>query len=70
MDLLEAREEYVRNSAGKPFFAAVCEGAPVGFLYLRETGKATVELAVMENAWNKVEDFFNDLFFSEMDYDN
>lgn len=43
----EAREEYVRNSAGKPFFAAFCEGTPVGFLYLRETGKATVELAVM-----------------------
>ena len=45
--IAEAREEYVRNSAGKPFFAAFCEGAPVGFLYLRETGKATVELAVM-----------------------
>ena len=43
----EAREEYIRGSAGKLFFAAYPDGAPAGFLYLKETGKATVELAVM-----------------------
>lgn len=43
----EAREEYIRSSEGKPFFAAFRGQVPVGFLYLKETGKATVELAVM-----------------------
>ena len=43
----EAREDYIRESAGKVFFCA-CEGeAPVGFLYLKQTGRDTVELAVM-----------------------
>ena len=42
----EAREEYIRSSEGKPFFAAFRGQVPVGFLYLKETGKATVELAV------------------------
>ena len=43
----EAREGYIRGSAGKLFFAAYRDREPVGFLYLKETGKETVELAVM-----------------------
>ena len=43
----EAREEYIRDSAGKSFFCAYNEAEPVGFLYLKQTGKDTVELAVM-----------------------
>lgn len=43
----EAREEYIRDSAGKSFFGAYEDGKPVGFLYLKQTGKDTVELAVM-----------------------
>ena len=43
----ESREEYISGSAGWTFFAAKEEGEAVGFLCLKETGKATVELAVM-----------------------
>lgn len=43
----EAREAYIADSAEQPFFCAVDEGRPVGFLTLRETGKDTMELAVM-----------------------
>lgn len=43
----EAREAYARDSAGKPFFAAFDEDKPVAFLYLKQTGRDTVELAVM-----------------------
>ena len=43
----EAREEYIRGSSGMPFFAAFEQKAPVGFLYLSQTGKDTVELAVI-----------------------
>ena len=43
----EAREEYIEASRGKPFFCAYEAGEPVGFLYLKETGKDTMELAVM-----------------------
>ena len=43
----ESREAYIRGSAGNLFFAACRDQAPVGFLYLKETGKETVELAVM-----------------------
>lgn len=43
----EAVEEYVEESADKLFFAAIENSAPVGFLYLKETGSATVELHVM-----------------------
>ena len=43
----EAREEYIRDSAGKVFFCAVENEKDLGFLYLKETGKDTVELAVM-----------------------
>ena len=43
----ESRETYIADSAGKLFFCAMDGDAPVGFLYLKETGAATVELAVM-----------------------
>lgn len=43
----EAREEYIQDSIGKNFFCAYENEKPVGFLYLKETGKDTVELAVM-----------------------
>lgn len=45
--LEEGREAYIAESAAQPFFAALEDGKPVGFLCLKETGKATVELAVM-----------------------
>ena len=43
----ESREEYIAGSVDKPFFAVYEGGKPAGFLYLKETGKDTVELAVM-----------------------
>ena len=43
----EAREEYIGESRGKLFFCAYQQEQPIGFLYLKETGKATVELSVM-----------------------
>lgn len=43
----ESREEYIRDSAGKDFFCAFDGEKPVGFLYLKQTGNATVEIAVM-----------------------
>ena len=43
----EAREEYVKDSVNQLFFAAMKEEKPIGFLCLKETGKDTVELAVM-----------------------
>lgn len=43
----EATEEYITDSKGKPFFCAYEGEKPVGFLYLKETGRHTVELAVM-----------------------
>lgn len=46
-EISEAREEYIADSEGKTFFATFDENKPVGFIYLRETGKDTVELAVM-----------------------
>ncbi len=56
----EATEEYIAGSKGRPFFCAYQEEKPVGFLYLKETGKHTVELAAMafcksttELAWEK-----------------
>ena len=45
--LSDSREEYIRDSEGKLFFCAYSNEEPVGFLYLKETGKDTVELAVM-----------------------
>lgn len=43
----ETREAYIQDSTEKPFFCAFQNGEPVGFLYLKQTGKDTVELAVM-----------------------
>ncbi|MBO4887281.1 MAG: GNAT family N-acetyltransferase [Firmicutes bacterium] len=43
----ESREYYIRESQGWDFFAAMEGEEAVGFLCLKETGKATVELAVM-----------------------
>ena len=43
----ESREQYIRESAGQPFWAAFENNMPAGFLCLKETGKETVELAVM-----------------------
>ena len=40
-------EEYINDSTGKAFFCAVENEKDLGFLYLKETGKDTVELAVM-----------------------
>ena len=45
--ILEAREEYILDSVGKDFFCAMEKDKVVGFLYLKQTGKDTVELAVM-----------------------
>lgn len=43
----EAREGYISGSGGTIFFAAYDGELPIGFLYLKETGKSTVELYVM-----------------------
>lgn len=43
----EATEEYIADSKGRPFFCAYNDGSPIGFLYLKETGRHTAELAVM-----------------------
>ena len=43
----ESREQYIADSAGQPFWASVDEDNIEGFLCLKETGKETMELAVM-----------------------
>ena len=43
----ESTEEYIADSKGRPFFCAYADDVPIGFLYLKETGQHTVELAVM-----------------------
>lgn len=43
----ESREEYISGSAAWTFLAAREDHNTVGFLCLKETGKATVEIAVM-----------------------
>ena len=43
----ESREEYIKDSAELPLFAAFDGEKPIGFLCLKETGKETVELHVM-----------------------
>ena len=43
----ESREGYIRESRERIMFAAYDRETPVGFLCLKETGKETVELAVM-----------------------
>lgn len=39
-------EEYISKSASQPFWCAYVDGMIAGFLYLYETGKATLELYV------------------------
>ena len=46
-EIEESREEYIACCVDWTFLAAMEEGKAVGFLCLKETGKATVELAVM-----------------------
>lgn len=43
----ESREKYISESADQLFVAAEEDGKYVGFLTLKQTGNATVELAVM-----------------------
>lgn len=43
----ESTEEYITGSQGRPFFCAYAEDTPIGFICLKETGRHTVELAVM-----------------------
>ena len=43
----ESRENYIKDSCGKLFFCAFEDEKPVGFLYIKQTGKDTVELAVL-----------------------
>lgn len=43
----DSREQYIADSADWMFFAARDEGGYTGFLCLKETGRETVELAVM-----------------------
>lgn len=43
----ESREEYIDRSSGELFLAAVDEGEAVGFLCLRPTSDATVEIDSM-----------------------
>ncbi len=43
----EAREDYIQKSGGWPMVAAFDGKDAVGFLCLKETGKATAEVAVM-----------------------
>ncbi len=42
----EAREDYIRESAALPFFAAYDGASPIGFVCLKETGRDTAELFV------------------------
>ncbi|MBO4636904.1 MAG: GNAT family N-acetyltransferase [Clostridiales bacterium] len=46
-EVVESREQYIRESEDKIFFAALDGDSPAGFLYLKQTGRDTVELAVM-----------------------
>lgn len=46
-EVTESRESFISESAEQPMFAAFEDGEPVGFLCLKETGRDTVELAVM-----------------------
>ena len=44
--ILESRETYIRECACQLFYAAYDEELPIGFIYLKETGRDTSELAV------------------------
>lgn len=43
----ESREQYIKESADQPFWASVDGDVTEGFLCLKETGRETMELAVM-----------------------
>ena len=43
----ESREQFIRESADQPFWAEMEGDDPAGFLCFKETGKETMELAVM-----------------------
>ena len=43
----ESREQFIRESADQPFWASFEDEAPAGFLCLKQTGRETMELAVM-----------------------
>ena len=43
----EARENYIRESAGQIMLGAAEDGGMQGFLCLKETGKDTLEIAVL-----------------------
>ena len=38
----ESTEEYIVDSKGRPFFCAYADDVPIGFLYLKETGRHTI----------------------------
>ena len=46
-EIESAREQYIAESREQHFFAAFSDGAPVGFLCLKQTGSTAVEIAVM-----------------------
>lgn len=46
-EIKESREEYILNSKNQDFFVAKEDNKYIGFLCLKQTGKSTVELAVM-----------------------
>lgn len=46
-EIEESREDYIRNSSGKTFIGAYDDDRPIGFMYLKQTGRHTVEIAVM-----------------------
>ena len=43
----ESRDEYIRLSRKLPYWAAIEDGKPVGFIALKETGPYTAEICVM-----------------------
>ena len=45
--IAESREEYIKICTDLVFFAAYENDQPIGFICLKETGKATVEVCVM-----------------------
>ncbi len=46
-EIPESREKYIRDSAGQQVIVCREDGGPVGFLCLKQTGRDTLELAVM-----------------------
>ena len=46
-EVTESREKYIAESAEQHMLAATLGGKPLGFLCLKETGRDTVEIAVM-----------------------